>query len=140
MAMSEKVAVPLIEATRKRFPQLVCCSFDKNFYTPENRKQLERMLDLAVLPKKGRLNEEEKEIESSDEFVRARREHPAVESGINALENHGLDRCLVYGLRGFERYVGLAVVARNIQILGTILWKRENDKLQRDQSRLRKAS
>jgi len=136
----EKVGVPLIEATRKRYPQLVSCSFDKNFYTPENRKQLERMLDLLVLPKKGRLSEEEKAVESSDEFVRARRKHPAVESGINALENHGLDRCLDHGLRGFERYVGLAVVARNIQILGTILWKRENEKLQREQARLRKAS
>ena len=64
--------------------------------------------------------------ESSDEFVQARRKHPAVESGINALETHGLDRCLDHGLRGFQRYVGLAVVARTIQILGTILWKREN--------------
>ena len=136
----EKVAVPLIEATRKRFPQLVSCSFDKNFYTPGNRKQLKRMLDLVVLPKKGRLSEEEKAAESSDEFVQARRRHPAVESGINALENHGLDRCLDHGLRGFERYVGLAVVARNTQILGTILWKRENDKFQREQTRLRKAS
>ncbi len=136
----DKVAVPLIEATRKSFPQLASCSFDKNFYTSENRKQLERMLDLVVLPKKGRLSEGEKAVESSDEFVRARRKHPAVESGINALENHGLDRCLDHGLRGFERYVGLAVVARNIQILGTILWKREVETLQREQTRLRKAS
>jgi IS5 family transposase len=136
----EKVAVSLIEATRKRFPQLVSCSFDKNFYTPGNRKQLERMLDLVVLPKKGRLSEEEKAAESTKEFVQGRKKHPAVESGINALENHGLDRCLDHGLRGFERYVGLAIVARNIQILGTILWTRENDKIQREQTRLRKAS
>jgi IS5 family transposase len=136
----DKVAVSLIEATRKRFPQLVSCSFDKNFYTPGNRKQLERMLDLVVLPKKGRLSEEEQAVERSEEFVQGRKKHPAVESGINALENHGLDRCLDHGLRSFERYVGLAIVARNIQILGTILWKRENDKIQRDQTRLRKAS
>ena len=121
----DKVAVSLIKATKERFPQLASCSFDKNFYTPENRNQLESILDLAVLPKKGKLNEEEKAFESSDEFVRMRKKHPAVESGINALENHGLDRCLDHDLRGFERYVGLAVVARNIQILGTILWKRE---------------
>jgi hypothetical protein len=136
----EKVAVFLIEATKKRFPQLASCSFDKNFYTPDNRKQLERLLELAVLPKKGRLSEEEKVIESADEFVQARRKHPAVESGINALENHGLDRCRDHGLRGFERYVGLAVVARNIQILGTILWKRDVAKFRREQTRLRKAS
>jgi hypothetical protein len=97
-------------------------------------------LDLVVLPKKGKLSEEEKAGESSKGFVQARRKHPAVESGINALENHGLDRCLDHGLRGFERYVGLAIVARNIQILGTIVWARENDKLRREQTRLRKAS
>ena len=39
----DKVAVPLIEAARKRFPQVVSCSFDKSLHTPENRKQLERM-------------------------------------------------------------------------------------------------
>ena len=136
----EKVAVPLIQAIKRRFPELGSCSFDKNFYTPENRKKLERMLDLVVLPKKGRLSEEEKAVESSDEFVRARRKHPAVESGINALENHGLDRCLDQGLRGFERYIALAVVARNIQILGTILWKKNLEKILLEQTPLRKAS
>ena len=136
----EKVAVSLVEATKKRFPLLASCSFDKNFYTPENRKQLERMLDLAVLPKKGRLTEDEKAFESSEEFARARRKHPAVESGINALENHGLDRCLDHGIWGFERYVALAVLSRNIQILGSILWKKEFEKLRREEARLRKAS
>jgi len=136
----DKVAVPLIKATKTRFPELGSCSFDKNFYSPENRMQLERVLDLVVLPKKGRLSEEEKAVTSSDEFVRARRKHPAVESGINALENHGLDRCLDHGLRGFEHYIALAVVARNIQILGTIIWKRKLEKLLREQTPLRKAS
>ena len=127
----EKIAIPFIKATKERFPQLSSCSFDKNFYTPANRKQLEKILALVVLPKKGRRSEEERTFESSDEFVRQRKQHPAVESGINALENHGLDRCLDHGLRGFERYVALAVVARNIQILGTILWEKEIAKQKR---------
>jgi hypothetical protein len=63
-----------------------------------------------------------------------------VESGINALENHGLDRCLDHGLRGFERYVALAVVSRNIQIMGTIIWKRKLRKLQRETAQKRKAA
>ncbi len=136
----EKVAVPLMRATKRRFPELASCSFDKNFYTPENIKQLEKMLDLVVLPKKGRRSEEERVLESSDEFVRHRRKHPAIESGINALENHGLDRCFDHGLQGFERFVALAVVSRNIQILGTIIWKRKLRKLQREQTPYRKAS
>ncbi|MDY6990946.1 MAG: hypothetical protein SWQ30_23130, partial [Thermodesulfobacteriota bacterium] len=36
----------------------------------------------------------DKEIEHSEEFIKSRRKHSAVESSINALENHGLDRCL----------------------------------------------
>jgi hypothetical protein len=136
----DKVAVPFIKETKKRFPELGGCSFDKNFYSPTNRRQLGQMLDLVVLPKKGRRSEEEKAFESSDEFVRQRRKHPAVESGINALENHGLDRCLDHALIGFERYVALAVVSRNIQILGTIIWKRKLRRLQRETTQQRKAA
>jgi len=136
----EKIVVPLMRETKERFPDLVSCSFDKGFYNPENRRELEEILDLVVLPKKGRRSEEEKAFESSDVFTRQRRKHSAVESGINALENHGLDRCLDHGLRGFERYVALAVVSRNIQILGTILWKRKVRRLQREQAQKRKAA
>ncbi len=139
-SMDVEVAVPLVKATKERFPDLLSCSFDKNFYNPTNRKQLAQMLDLVVLPKKGRRSEEEKAFESSEEFVRQRRKHPAIESGINALENHGLDRCLDHGSRGFERYVALAVVSRNIQILGTILWKRKMRRLQREQTLKPKAA
>ena len=136
----EKIAISFIKATKERFPELISCSFDKNFYTPVNREQLDKILDLVVLPKKGRLSEEERTFESSDDFVRQRKQHPAVESGINALENHGLDRCFDHGLRGFERYVALAVVSRNIQIMGTIIWKRKLRRLQREQAQKRKAA
>jgi transposase, IS5 family len=73
------------------------------------------------LPKKGRLSEKDKRIESSEEFIEFRRKHSAVESSINALENHGLDRCPDHGLHGFKRYVALSVLARNIQILGHMI-------------------
>ena len=136
----EKIVVPLMMETKERFPDLASCSFDKGFYNPENRRQLEKVLDLVVLPKKGRRSEEEKAFESSDVFTRERSKHSAVESGINALENHGLDRCLDHGLGGFECYVALAVVSRNIQIQGTILWKRKLRRLQRETTQKRKAA
>ena len=136
----DKIVVSLIEATKERFPDLVSCSFDKGFYSPTNRSQLEKILNLVVLPKKGRRNEEERLFESSDDFVRQRKQHSAVESGINALENHGLDRCFDHGLRGFERYVALVVVSRNIQIIGTIIWKRKLRRLQRETAQKRKAA
>ena len=67
----------------------------------------------------------------------ARRKHSAVESSINALVNHGLDRCPDHGLDGFKRYVGLAVLARNIQILGHNIQQKENKKQQRLEKRQR---
>ncbi len=62
--------------------------------------------------------------------------HSAVESSTNALENHGLDRCKDHGLHGFKRYVGLAVVARNMQIIGHIIRQRELARLQRIENKL----
>ncbi|MFT5115808.1 MAG: IS5 family transposase, partial [Parasphingorhabdus sp.] len=61
--------------------------------------------------------------------------HSAVESGINALEVHGLDRCLDHGIDGFRRYVALAIVARNMQKLGTELQKKIQAREQRKRRR-----
>lgn len=119
------IAIPIVREVKRKYPQFSGCSFDKGFHSPENQKELRKMLDRLVMPRKGRLSEKAKEIEYSEEFVRARRKHAAVESAINALENHGLDRCLDYGILGFKRYVALAVVARNIQILGDMIQKKE---------------
>jgi len=114
----DKVAVSILQEAKEKFENLSGCSFDKGFYSPDNREQLSNILDYVVLPKKGRLSEKEKQIEHSEEFLELRRKHSAVESSINALENHGLDRCLDHGLHGFKRYVALSILARNIQILG----------------------
>ena len=121
----DAVAVPVVEDTQKRFPQLKRCSFDYGFYTPDNRSKLRSLLEVSVLPSKGTLSTEEAAFEASDEFVAARRQHAAVESAINALEVHGLDRCPDHGIDGFKRYVALAVVARNIQQVGALLQKKE---------------
>ncbi len=121
----DKVAVAMAQGAKDRFPNLAGCSFDKGFYSPDNKRQLGNIMDYVILSKKGRLSAKDKEIEKSEEFVSSRRKHSAVESSINALENHGLDRCLDHGLHGFKRYVALSVLARNIQILGHLLQQKE---------------
>ena len=68
--------------------------------------------------KRGSVNKGEQKEETSEEFIRRKREHSAVEPAINGLENHGLGRCLDHGIQGFKRYVGLAVLSRNLQIIG----------------------
>jgi len=117
----DKIAVSMIQETKERFPGLSLCSFDKGFHTPGNQKELKAELTTVVLPKKGRLSVADRERESAPEFVAARQQHSAVESAINALGVHGLDLCRDHGLAGFERYVALAVVARNIQRLGAVV-------------------
>lgn len=112
------VAVAMVAEAKTRFAALSVCSFDKGFYSPTNRQQLGEILDQVVMPKKGKLSQVDKQNEYSEEFIASRHQHAAVESAINALENHGLDRCLDHGIDGFKRYVALAVLARNIQILG----------------------
>ncbi|MCP4372187.1 MAG: ISNCY family transposase [Deltaproteobacteria bacterium] len=122
-----QVAVPMIEEAQARFPNLAICSFDKGFHSPENQEKLADLLELTVLPKKGNLSKKEQKRENSEKFIDARRQHAAVESAINALEHHGLDRCPDHGLEGFKRYAALAVVARNIQILGVYLRRQETN-------------
>jgi hypothetical protein len=116
--IDEEVAIPMITEAKKRYPQLSSCSFDKGFHSPDNQQKLAKILDTVILPRKGKLDADELAIEQSEGFKNLRRKHSAVESAIHALENHGLDMCPDHGIDGFERYVALAIVARNIQLLG----------------------
>lgn len=125
------VAVLMVEGVLNSFPEFNGCSYDKGFWSPENKKALEALLDHSVLPKKGKLSVDDKEREHSDEFIHYRHKHSAVESGINALENHGLDCCRDHGLDGFKRYVALAVLGRNLQKVGAILRMNGLKKLKR---------
>ncbi len=135
------VAVDMVKATKAKFPLLRQCSFDKGFYSSKNQLKLEKELDQVVLPKKGRLTVKEKADENEDQFKKARKQHSAVESAINALEVHGLDRCPDHSIRGFKRYVSLAVLGRNIQKLGVILYQQEKEKRYRQaKSSRRKAA
>jgi len=127
----DKVAVSMVTETQERYSDFRSCSFDKGFHSPENQKELAEILDKSILPRKGKLSAINKEIENSEGFKSARRKHSAVESSINALENHGLDRCPDHGIEGFKRYVALAVLARNIQIIGDLLQKKEVKSLRR---------
>jgi hypothetical protein len=127
----DQVAVSMVTGTKKRFSNLDASSFDKGFHSKKNQEALSKELTLVALPRKGKLSQQAREIEGSKEFREARRKHSAVESCINALEVHGLDRCRDNGSDGFKRYVALAIVARNIQHIGAILQKRERKQIEK---------
>ena len=120
-----EAAVPLLEETTRQHGPLDSASFDKGFHSPKNQTELERIVNRVVLPKKGKLSAGDLERESDPVFLRLRKKHSAVESAINALEHHGLDRCLDHGIEGFKRYVALAVLARNVLRLGQLLYQHE---------------
>jgi hypothetical protein len=130
------VTVSMLESAKARFPTLSSCSFDKGFYSPDNHQKLSELLDTFALPKKGKLSKANKLEQATEAFQQARQKHSAVESAINALEVHGLDCCPDKGIAGFKRYVSLAIVARNIQRLGTALLDQERRRLKRKNNRI----
>ncbi len=120
----DKVAIDMIWEAKIRFNGLMQTSFDKGFYSRENKQNANELLDKVVMPKKGKLNKEEKKEEGAEDFKKARNKHSAVESGINGLMHTGLDKCRDKGLESFKRYAAFGVTARNIFTLGAILMKK----------------
>lgn len=133
--IDKDVAVSFTKAVKAMYPNLSRGSFDQGFYSPGNQKELSNVLDVVILPKKGRLSVADQERESSEAFVEGRRQHPAIESAINGLETAGLDRCPDHGLDGFKRYVGLSILARNLQTLGKVARQKEKKKELKKQMR-----
>jgi hypothetical protein len=93
-------------------------SFDKGFTRAADRELLSLYVPEVVMPKRGKKNAAEVERESGRKFVALRRHHSAVESEINSLEHHGLNRCLDVGLAGYRRYVGYGVLSYNLHVIG----------------------
>ena len=64
---------------------------------------------------------------ASLEFRKSRQSHPGVESAIGALQSgNGLKRCRDRSETGFGRYLGLAILGRNMHTLGKLLIARAN--------------
>ena len=104
---------------------LASLSFDKGFTRREDWELLSLYVPTVVMPKRGKKNAAETQRESEKKFVALRRQHSAVESEINSLEHHGLNRCLDVGLPGYLRYVGYGVMSYNLHVIGRELLARE---------------
>ena len=103
-------------------------SFDKGFTRAADRELLGLYIPEVVMPKRGQKNAAETERESGKKFVALRRQHSAVESEINSLEHHGLNRCLDVGRAGYLRYVGYGVLSYNLHVLGRELLRRQRQR------------
>jgi hypothetical protein len=118
------IAVPITEAMLKTH-EIESISFDKNFWTPENHRRMSQLVQVVVMPKKGKRNQQEYEREHSKTFKALRKQHSAIESAINCLEHHGLNRCPDRGLHNFKKYTALGVLACNLHKLGNLLQEKE---------------
>ncbi len=110
------------KAQKKHKGRIRTASFDRGFYSAKNEERLSRLIDeLCVAPRHPK-QYAECLANGSVEFHRLRRRHPGIESAIGALQSgNGLKRCRDHGEIGFERYLGLAILGRNIHVLGKLL-------------------
>lgn len=120
-------SVPVADRLLGRYGggQIASLSFDKGFTCAEDRDLLSLYVPTVVMPKRGKKNAAETARERERKFVALRKQHSAVESDINSLEHHGLNRCLDVGLEGYLRYVGYGVLSYNLHVIGRELLARE---------------
>jgi hypothetical protein len=119
-------SVPVADRLLGRYGtgQIASLSFDKGFTRTEDRDLLSLYVPTVVMPKRGKKTAAETARESDKKFVALRQQHSAVESEINSLEHHGLNRCLDVGLTGYLRYVGYGVLSYNLHVIGRELLAR----------------
>jgi hypothetical protein len=111
-------------------------SFDRAFHTPENQKQLATLVEHPCIPMKGQNRGRKQQEEASVEFRQARQSHPGIESAIGALQaGNGQERCRDKSKLGYERYVALGVLGRNLHVLGKLLLAQDDAKCASAQSR-----
>jgi hypothetical protein len=97
-------------------------SFDRGFHSPDNQVQLAEIVAHVCLPKPGSKQSVEQAATASVKFHQSKQRHPGIESAIGALQSgNGLVRCRDATEVGFDRYVALAVLGRNIHALGKML-------------------
>ena len=124
--------LPLVDRLTAKY-KIKSLSADKGYFKKEYKELIALFISEVVIPKKGKLSVAEKEIESTPLFRKTRHQHSAIESNINELEHRGLDRCKDKGYKGFEKYVGVGVIAFNLKRIGEYL-------LERDRQLLRKSA
>lgn len=133
------IAVALIKEIQEKFPEFnLTCSFDRSFYSPEVRDELDQLLETTAMPAKGHLNDEELARQNRPEYIEARKGHSGVESCMNNLNHRRMDVIREVKPEAFSRAVALSVIAANIHRLGNIVLEQQRKK--QKQQRLRRAA
>lgn len=139
--LDQELVVPVMKKLQKRFGgKIQRASFDRSFHTPENQQQLAEIVRTPCIASKGQEKGRTQQKEGSVAFRKARQNHPGVESAIGAMQaGNGLERCRDTTDRGYERYVGLGILGRNLHALGKLLLAQDDAQSEAAQSRRKDA-
>lgn len=112
---------PSLKAHLKTFHQVPQqASGDRGLYSEPN-EQLAHDLGVkkVILPQPGYRSKTRLKQEHKTWFVKGRHWHAGIEGRISVLKRaHDLSRCLAHSLNGFQCWVGWAVIAGNLAVLG----------------------
>jgi len=125
--LDQDLVVPVMRQLQQRYRgKIKSASFDRAFHTPDNQRELAKIVRTPCIASKGQEKGRQQQKEGTVAFRKARQNHPGVESGIGALQSgNGQKRCRDKSKRGFERYVALGILGRNLQTLGKLLLARD---------------
>ena len=135
--LDQDVVVPVMTQLQERMDgKIERASFDRAFHTPDNQEKLARIVPHPCIPQKGERGGREQHEAATVEFRQARQHHPGVESAIGALQvGNGQKRCRDRSERGYERYVGLGILGRNLHVLGKLLLAQDDARCQAAKSK-----
>jgi transposase, IS5 family len=139
--LDQDVVIPAMTELQKRMGgKIERASFDRGFHTADNQKKLAQIVTHPCIPKKGDEPGRAQQKKATVEFRQARQRHPGVESAIGALQaGNGQERCRDKSKRGYERYVGLGILGRNLHVLGKILVAQDDASCQAATSKRKEA-
>jgi hypothetical protein len=139
--LDQDLVVPVMKKLQQKFAgKIKSASFDRAFHTPENQADLADIVRNPCIAAKGQDQGRQQQKEATVAFRKARKNHPGVESAIGALQaGNGLKRCRDRSKQGYERYVALAILGRNLQTLGKLLLAQDKAGCQAAKSKRKRA-
>jgi len=128
-----QAVIPIVDRVLPKY-NIGGWSFDKGYFSKDNKALLGLFIENLVMPKKGKLNKSEYQEEHKKEFKKIRNKHSAIESNINELGYRGLDKCPDRGYSHYKNYVALGVCSYNLHRIGAELLKQARVKQKMQQA------
>ena len=127
-------------AQRKHGGEIEDASFDRGYFSETNQTDLKAFVKHPCLPPRHRNQYAQWLQKASVRVHGSRKHHSGIESTIGSFQRgNGMKRCRDRTESGLERYLGLAVLGRNIHVLGKLLVTVNNAKSEAARTKRKKA-